>query len=47
MVKKTTERKRIKRMQKDCARLYMHDLISAAAADSINKRLKAAMRKTK
>jgi len=47
MVKKTTERKRIKRMQSDAARLYLHGLISAGAADKMKKALDAAMRKTK
>ena len=44
-MKKSTERKRIKRMQKDLRQLFTHGLISAKAVDSIGRTLTAAARK--
>lgn len=44
-MKKSTERKRIKRMEKDARRLFLHGLISSAALDKMNSSLKAAEKK--
>jgi len=44
-LKKSTERKRIKRMDSDCVRLLLAGLISADTAMKIKKMLKAAEKK--
>ena len=44
-MKKSTERKRIKRMSADARRLFLHGLISSAGLDKINHSLKAAEKK--
>jgi len=44
-VKKSTERKRIKRMSADARRLFLHGLVSSASLDKINAALKAAEKK--
>jgi hypothetical protein len=44
-MKKSTERKRIKRMQHDARRLFMHGLISAKVLDNFNTGLSSAQRK--
>jgi hypothetical protein len=44
-VKKSTERKRIKRMSGDARRLFLHGLISAASLDKIKTSLKGAEKK--
>jgi len=46
-MKKTTERKRIKRMINDCNALFTAGLISAVKCDGIKKSLSAALRKMK
>jgi len=44
-VKKSTERKRIKRMSGDARRLFLHGLISAPALASFKKALSGAEKK--
>jgi hypothetical protein len=44
-MKKSTERKRIKRMTADTRRLFLNGLISSASLDKINSALKAAEKK--
>jgi len=44
-VKKSTERKRIKRMSGDTRRLFLHGLISAGSLASIKKALSGAEKK--
>lgn len=44
-VKKSTEKKRIKRMEGDARRLFLHGLISSAALDKLNATFKAALKK--
>jgi hypothetical protein len=44
-VKKSTERKRIKRMSADARRLFLNGLIGSTALDKINSYLKAAEKK--
>ena len=46
-MRKSTERNRLKRMQKDARLLFMHGLITSAGLDSINKQVKAAHNKLK
>jgi|TARA_R100000742_G_C4272948_1_gene92325 hypothetical protein len=45
LVKKSTEKKRVKRMGADAKRLFLHGLISASSLDKINSALKAAFKK--
>lgn len=44
-MKKSTERKRLKRMHHDARRLFMHGLISASGLEKISSTLKSADRK--
>jgi len=44
-VKKSTERKRIKRMSADARRLFLNGLVGSTALDKINSYLKAAEKK--
>jgi len=44
-MKKSTERKRLKRMQIDSRRLFLHGLISNASFDKIQAVLKTAEKK--
>jgi len=44
-MKKSTERKRIKRMQKDAGRLLVHHLIGAKSYEQFMRALGSALRK--
>jgi len=44
-MRKSTERKRLKRMQKDAGRLLVHHLIGAKSYDQIMRALASALRK--
>jgi len=46
-MRKSTERNRLKRMERDARLLFMHGLITASGLDSINKQCKAAHNKLK
>ena len=46
-MRKTTERNRLKRMEKDARMLFMHGLITSSGLDSITKQCKAAFNKLK
>jgi len=46
-MRKSTERNRLKRMQRDARLLFMHGLITSSGLESINKQCKAAYNKLK
>ena len=46
-MKKSTERARLKRIEKDARRLFLHGLITSNGLDAINKQVKAAHNKLK
>ena len=46
-MRKSTERNRLMRMEKDARLLFMHGLITSNGLDSINKQVKAAFNKLK
>ena len=46
-MKKSTERNRLKRMERDAKQLFLNGLVTNSGLDTINKQIKSAMNKLK